>query len=52
MSVSAERRAELERWLAGAAFNSYYHFRVGALGAGECTIEAPYGPRGRAEAKS
>ena len=42
MSVSAERRAEVEGWLAGAAFNAYYRFRVGALGAGECTIEAPY----------
>ena len=42
MSVSAERRAEVEGWLAGAAFNAYYRFRVGALGAGECTIEAPH----------
>jgi uncharacterized protein (TIGR00369 family) len=33
------------RWSAGsqsAAFNAYYRFRVGALGTGECTIEAPY----------
>ena len=42
MSVSAERRAELKAWLASAAFNTYYRFRVSALGAGECTIEAPY----------
>jgi uncharacterized protein (TIGR00369 family) len=41
-SISAERRAEVEAWLASAAFNTYYRFRVGALGAGECTIEAPY----------
>ena len=41
-SISAEQRAEVEAWLANAAFNTFYRFRVGALGAGECTIEAPY----------
>jgi uncharacterized protein (TIGR00369 family) len=41
-SISAEQRAEVEAWLASAAFNTFYRFRVGALGAGECTIEAPY----------
>ena len=40
--ISAERRAEVEAWLASAAFNTYYRFRVGALGADECTLEAPY----------
>jgi uncharacterized protein (TIGR00369 family) len=38
----AELRPELERWLAGAAFNAYYGFRLRALGPGQCTIEAPF----------
>jgi uncharacterized protein (TIGR00369 family) len=42
VSVSPERRAEVEGWLAGAAFNAYYRFRMGGLRAGECTIDAPY----------
>ena len=42
MTISAARRAELEAWLAGAPFNAHYRFHVGALGAGECAVEAPY----------
>jgi uncharacterized protein (TIGR00369 family) len=47
-SVARERttpaagRAELERWLARAAFNAYFGFRLRQFGAGECTIEAPF----------
>ena len=35
-------RPELERWLASAAFNAYFGFRLREFGAGECTIEAPF----------
>ena len=35
-------RPELERWLARAAFNAYYRFRLGKIGAGECTIDVPF----------
>jgi uncharacterized protein (TIGR00369 family) len=38
----ATSRQELERWLAGAAFNAYYQFRVREIGTGECTIEVPF----------
>lgn len=37
----ATNRSELEGWLASAAFNSYYRFRLREIGAGEGTIEAP-----------
>ena len=36
------RRAAIERWLATAAFNAYFRFRVGALGEGTCTLEVPF----------
>ena len=35
-------RAELDRWLARTAFNAYFRFRVRKVGAGDCTIEAPF----------
>jgi uncharacterized protein (TIGR00369 family) len=35
-------RPELERWLASAAFNAYFGFRLRECGAGECTIDAPF----------
>jgi uncharacterized protein (TIGR00369 family) len=35
-------RAAIERLLASAAFNAYYRFRVGLIGAGMCTIEVPF----------
>jgi hypothetical protein len=35
----ATGRPELERWLASAAFNAYFGFRLREFGAGECTIE-------------
>jgi uncharacterized protein (TIGR00369 family) len=38
----ATSRQELERWLAGAAFNAYYQFRLREIGAGECTIDVPF----------
>ena len=38
----ATSRQELERWLAGAAFNAYYQFRVREISIGECTIEVPF----------
>jgi len=38
----ATGRRELERWLTGAAFNAYFGFRLRELGAGKCTIEAPF----------
>lgn len=38
----ATGRPELERWLASAAFNAYFGFRLREFGAGECTIEAPF----------
>ena len=38
----ATSRRELERWLASAAFNAYYQFRLLEIGAGECTIEVPF----------
>ena len=38
----ATGRPELERWLAGAAFNAYFEFRLREFGAGVCTIEAPF----------
>ena len=38
----ATGRPELERWLASAAFNVYFGFRLREFGAGECTIEAPF----------
>ena len=38
----AALRPELERWLADAAFNAYYGFRLRDLGPGACTIEAPF----------
>ncbi len=38
----ATTRLELERWLAGAPFNTYYRFRLLEFGAGECTIEVPF----------
>src|SRR5262249_49453007 len=43
MTLATGRR-ELERWLTGAAFNAYFGFRLGELelGAGKCTIEAPF----------
>ena len=41
MTLAANRR-ELEDWLASAAFNAYYQFRVREIGAGECTIEVPF----------
>ena len=37
-------RADLERWLASAAFNAYFGFRLRELDAGACTIEAPFRP--------
>jgi uncharacterized protein (TIGR00369 family) len=36
------RRATIERWLATAAFNAYFRFRVGAIGDGTCTLEVPF----------
>ena len=39
---AAIRRAAIERWLATAAFNAYFRFRVGALGEGTCTLEVPF----------
>ena len=41
MTLATSRR-ELERWLASAAFNAYYQFRLLEIGAGECTIEVPF----------
>jgi uncharacterized protein (TIGR00369 family) len=38
----ASCRPELERWLAGAAFNAYFGFRLRDFGVGQCTIEAPF----------
>jgi uncharacterized protein (TIGR00369 family) len=38
----ATGRPELERWLASAAFNAYFGFRLREFGAGQCTIEAPF----------
>jgi uncharacterized protein (TIGR00369 family) len=38
----ATGRPELERWLASAAFNAYFGFRLREFGAGECTIEAAF----------
>lgn len=38
----ATNRPELKRWLASAAFNSYYRFRLREIGAGKCTIEVPF----------
>jgi uncharacterized protein (TIGR00369 family) len=38
----ATSRQQLERWLATAAFNAYYRFRLRDFGAGECTIEVPF----------
>ena len=38
----ATGREELERWLASAAFNAYFRFRLRAFSAGECTIEAAF----------
>jgi uncharacterized protein (TIGR00369 family) len=35
-------RAAIERWLATAAFNAYFRFRVGAVGEGTCTLEVPF----------
>jgi len=35
-------RAAIERWLAAAAFNAYFRFRVGALAEGTCTLEVPF----------
>jgi hypothetical protein len=40
--IPATGRPELERWLASAAFNAYYGFRLREFGAGECTIKAPF----------
>lgn len=41
MTLATSRR-ELDRWLASAAFNAYYRFRLREIGAGECTIEVPF----------
>jgi len=41
MTPAASRR-ELERWLATAAFNTYYRFRLREFGEGECTIDVPF----------
>ena len=38
----AAGRPELERWLASAAFNAYFGFRLREFGVGESTIEAPF----------
>ena len=38
----ATNRAELERWLDGAAFNAYYRFRLREVGSCECTIEVTF----------
>ena len=38
----ATGREELERWLATAAFNRYYRFRLRDFGADECAIEVPF----------
>src|SRR5262249_32701440 len=38
----ATNRSELERWLASAAFNAFYRFRLREIGPGECTIEVPF----------
>lgn len=38
----ATGREELERWLASAAFNGFFRFRLRAFSAGECTIEAAF----------
>ncbi len=38
----ATGRPEPERWLAGAALNAHFGFRLRESGAGECTIEAPF----------
>src|SRR2546428_11857614 len=38
----ATSRRELERWLATAAFNTYYRFRLREFGEGECTIDVPF----------
>jgi uncharacterized protein (TIGR00369 family) len=35
-------RSQLERWLASAAFNAYFGFRLRKFGLGQCTIEAPF----------
>ncbi|MBI2204900.1 MAG: PaaI family thioesterase [Candidatus Rokubacteria bacterium] len=40
--MTAVAREAIEQLLASAAFNAYYQFRVGALGDGVCTIEAPF----------
>jgi len=39
--VTSERVA-IERWLADAAFNAYFRFRVGAIAEGTCTLEVPF----------
>src|SRR5438034_11200997 len=41
MTLATSRR-ELERWLATAAFNTYYRFRLREFGEGECTIDVPF----------
>lgn len=41
MSAGASRDA-VERLLAAAPFNTYYRFRLGAVGDGECTLEVPF----------
>jgi len=38
----ATGRRELERWLASAAFNAYFAFRLHDFGAGQCTIKVPF----------
>src|SRR5439155_24078211 len=41
MTLATSRR-ELERWLATAAFNTYYRFRLREFGECECTIDVPF----------
>jgi len=40
--ILATNRSELERWLASAAFNAFYRFRLREIGLGECKIEVPF----------
>jgi len=40
--TSAASRSELERWLASAAFNAYFGFRLREFGPRKCTIEVPF----------